>query len=98
MRTMAARSRSLHSGLRDTGALVPESGRIDGYRSVGAEHPIEVEQDLDAALHLRQAEQKIVGALAAEIRRLFDFSSRDVDRKSTRLNSSHQAISYAVFC
>src|SRR6202163_1779790 len=24
--------------------------------------------------------------------------SSDVDRKSTRLNSSHQAISYAVFC
>src|SRR5574339_1086024 len=24
--------------------------------------------------------------------------SRSVDRKSTRLNSSHQAISYAVFC
>src|SRR5438552_7206103 len=25
-------------------------------------------------------------------------SSRDADRKSTRLNSSHQIISYAVFC
>src|SRR5437660_6469133 len=24
--------------------------------------------------------------------------SRDIDRKSTRLNSSHVAISYAVFC
>src|SRR5258708_29567105 len=26
------------------------------------------------------------------------FSSPSVDRKSTRLNSSHQIISYAVFC
>src|SRR2546429_7366538 len=26
------------------------------------------------------------------------FSSRNVDRKSTRLNSSHGYISYAVFC
>src|SRR5258708_21628025 len=26
------------------------------------------------------------------------FLLRDVDRKSTRLNSSHQIISYAVFC
>src|SRR5947208_8125040 len=26
------------------------------------------------------------------------FGQRDVDRKSTRLNSSHQIISYAVFC
>src|SRR5438034_5505003 len=27
-----------------------------------------------------------------------DFSGRSVDRKSTRLNSSHTVISYAVFC
>src|SRR5258708_8940796 len=26
------------------------------------------------------------------------FGERDLDRKSTRLNSSHQIISYAVFC
>src|SRR3990170_8765684 len=29
---------------------------------------------------------------------LEDGSSRPLDRKSTRLNSSHQIISYAVFC
>src|SRR5688500_19500525 len=28
----------------------------------------------------------------------FDFESDDEDRKSTRLNSSHLVISYAVFC
>src|SRR5438094_1523818 len=28
----------------------------------------------------------------------FDFSSCSRDRKSTRLNSSHRTISYAVFC
>src|SRR2546422_8051666 len=27
-----------------------------------------------------------------------DFQGRDLDRKSTRLNSSHGYISYAVFC
>src|SRR2546429_817604 len=27
-----------------------------------------------------------------------DFETREVDRKSTRLNSSHGYISYAVFC
>src|SRR5690349_23848022 len=27
-----------------------------------------------------------------------DFNERDIDRKSTRLNSSHVEISYAVFC
>src|SRR5258708_28491036 len=30
--------------------------------------------------------------------RLNDFRKRSLDRKSTRLNSSHQIISYAVFC
>src|SRR2546430_12538929 len=28
----------------------------------------------------------------------FDFDPRRLDRKSTRLNSSHSQISYAVFC
>src|SRR5690348_12665743 len=30
--------------------------------------------------------------------RTFGFASRNLDRKSTRLNSSHPSISYAVFC
>src|SRR6266704_190438 len=38
--------------------------------------------------------RQLVHALDAEIRR----SSRTEDRKSTRLNSSHVSISYAVFC
>src|SRR5690625_6949609 len=28
----------------------------------------------------------------------FNYTAADLDRKSTRLNSSHVAISYAVFC
>src|SRR5258708_31016853 len=31
-------------------------------------------------------------------RRIADSRTQDRDRKSTRLNSSHQIISYAVFC
>src|SRR2546427_2992805 len=40
------------------------------------------------------------GAQAEEVRKLFDRSADygDLDRKSTRLNSSHSQISYAVFC
>src|SRR5437870_7727742 len=39
------------------------------------------------------------GAAAAEYRRATDAASPQYgDRKSTRLNSSHVAISYAVFC
>src|SRR5258708_12594949 len=33
-----------------------------------------------------------------EISNALSISERTVDRKSTRLNSSHQIISYAVFC
>src|SRR5258708_27396674 len=50
----------------------------------------EIEQRLDAVGELRQ--QTI---LRAELRKQL---SGILDRKSTRLNSSHQIISYAVFC
>src|SRR5258708_14833021 len=42
----------------------------------------------------RQAAQREPAAL----QRLRDRAALIVDRKSTRLNSSHQIISYAVFC
>src|SRR2546430_12592858 len=34
----------------------------------------------------------------SELRRAYNEFTRDLDRKSTRLNSSHSQISYAVFC
>src|SRR3712207_7230230 len=37
-------------------------------------------------------------AVAAIVRGRFDRALSDLDRKSTRLNSSHANISYAVFC
>src|SRR3712207_7702518 len=57
------------------------------------EGPVRVERPLDrAAEPLRGGEERLelVGGQVRE--RL------DVDRKSTRLNSSHANISYAVFC
>src|SRR5256885_11476526 len=45
-----------------------------------------------------RSEKSNAHACAAETR-AFDFSDREgEDRKSTRLNSSHLVISYAVFC
>src|SRR5437764_11794914 len=47
---------------------------------------------------------KVVQFIARELPRLSDaisvsyFAHSKVDRKSTRLNSSHRCISYAVFC
>src|SRR5690625_5741089 len=35
---------------------------------------------------------------ASEILKKFEANVKEADRKSTRLNSSHVAISYAVFC
>src|SRR5256885_11088211 len=43
--------------------------------------------------HVRDAAAAAVGAFAADVE---DFIA--IDRKSTRLNSSHLVISYAVFC
>src|SRR5204863_8945026 len=49
-------------------------------------------------------EEGAIGSVVRELRTTYanvvvvDDGSRDQDRKSTRLNSSHVEISYAVFC
>src|SRR2546422_2919482 len=61
----------------------------------------DVKRDLVAtALHLALGEQRLFGAaLGVRGDRLQDSgSTTGLDRKSTRLNSSHGYISYAVFC
>src|ERR1017187_6999103 len=49
---------------------------------------------LSASCKLDEAENPIVRGSSAWYRR----ESKTIDRKSTRLNSSHRCISYAVFC
>src|SRR2546422_7121455 len=49
-------------------------------------------------LHLRAAEGGDVGSYAGSRRTVTVIVRRLLDRKSTRLNSSHGYISYAVFC
>src|SRR5258708_30390356 len=39
-----------------------------------------------------------IGVLGSQTERYCVYPSADTDRKSRRLNSSHQIISYAVFC
>src|SRR3712207_8871073 len=52
----------------------------------------------DVADHLTEAYRDIVGSVSEEELAVYDLMSVSTDRKSTRLNSSHANISYAVFC
>src|SRR5690348_17877072 len=76
---------SLHDALPICGAVYI-AGRVlygMGYRSKGARGRVVGALTLDVAL---------LGALGGAVVGAFK------DRKSTRLNSSHPSISYAVFC
>src|SRR3989449_5028564 len=57
----------------------------------GARDPIAIELEVDQ-FRVRSPQELVVGRYAVERLEL------KVDRKSTRLNSSHGYISYAVFC
>src|SRR3989454_6314960 len=75
------------------------------FRSLGAELSLEVIGDAeDATVHadVLAEDQHVWVALhflqEREVERLHHVELGDGDRKSTRLNSSHLVISYAVFC
>src|SRR3989475_7756063 len=56
---------------------------------------------LSLQYHHRRSEHWVVTAGTARVtcgERVFDLHVNERDRKSTRLNSSHSQISYAVFC
>src|SRR5690348_17466394 len=53
-------------------------------------------EDRDATQQILIRDNVIFNSLTVELRTLFKFLMPD--RKSTRLNSSHPSISYAVFC
>src|SRR5699024_2419863 len=67
--------------------------RPSGYNPF--DHPENMQKRVDTVLTLMERHDKITAEEAEEARKT-DVSS--VDRKSTRLNSSHVSISYAVFC
>src|SRR5207244_9816881 len=66
---------------------VHEDGRVQPHHVVALVHEVAPPDALDVVSQLH-AERAVVPARAGAA----------VDRKSTRLNSSHQIISYAVFC
>src|SRR2546427_5605596 len=63
------------------------------FRSYGSA----THERLPASRH-RQQQLQLVGRLAQPAPRPAGAAVGDEDRKSTRLNSSHSQISYAVFC
>src|SRR3712207_7227012 len=63
------------------------------FRSLGWGLFVRARRELVRSLRA-QADHAADEARAAERRRI----AREIDRKSTRLNSSHANISYAVFC
>src|SRR5258708_15629709 len=58
--------------------------------------------DFDAAAFQRSRDRRDLPVAVADVRgfrqEVRTFAGIQADRKSTRLNSSHQIISYAVFC
>src|SRR5688500_19097831 len=50
------------------------------------------------ARKVKRAAREKAGELADNVTDRYEHARRTVDRKSTRLNSSHLVMSYAVFC
>src|SRR5437762_11337445 len=53
--------------------------------------------DSAAARHLAEIMDALAEKQVASVTRVMPDPHKDIDRKSTRLNSSHRCISYAVF-
>src|SRR5256885_10671396 len=76
------------------------SGRVGRRHRHGADHELVVERAGEAERRLAVAAHDLGDArgLEVEVARVLALGREGEDRKSTRLNSSHLVISYAVFC
>src|SRR5437868_12396789 len=91
--TQTAPSRIYTLSLHDA---LPISAAVDSYLRGGGAMPLNVKilvegEEEIGSLHLNEFVATYAGLLQADVMVL-------TDRKSTRLNSSHVSISYAVFC
>src|SRR5690348_17728657 len=89
------RARSLLITERDEVQGLLKDAETAGQGDRQAEVDSEAEDEADAALALTEEGED--DAIAENLRNRLEAIER-ADRKSTRLNSSHPSISYAVFC
>src|SRR2546427_6771861 len=87
----------------DVIGLIEEAGRIVGLQATTPDGPLEVRASLVVGADGRHSVVRVRAGLRidefdAPMDVLWFRLSRRPDRKSTRLNSSHSQISYAVFC
>src|SRR5207244_10561623 len=89
---------SLHDALPilGAGAQAAEEAVLVVRRPAAEQHRVDRqaadgEDEDDADVHVRGDDELVALLVGLELRII-------LDRKSTRLNSSHQIISYAVFC
>src|SRR2546422_8370206 len=80
-------------------ALVAVSGGADSVALLDLLHTLAPELGLSLVVaHVDHGIRSDSGAVARAVRELAERYELPLDRKSTRLNSSHGYISYAVFC
>src|SRR5207253_10344599 len=88
------RSSDLHAG--ELVAVAEHEQRVAGYRERNR-HAALAREHLQGVDDLTNDRGKLDRGLGPHVRVELDPRQRQQDRKSTRLNSSHVAISYAVF-
>src|SRR5437879_10807439 len=85
---------------RTVGVLVMEHiavGLVEGHKVVG---PLNIYPEKSQMLDPLQSmpAEGIVDCIRRQVEKVARGEKIEADRKSTRLNSSHRCISYAVFC
>src|SRR5262245_62791804 len=98
----AAASQREHEAGRSTRRLQPLAQLVEGVDPLAVEAEKTIASlDADALRHAAPAhaghDEPVVGLAGLETEEIPGEGVR-IDRKSTRLNSSHLGISYAVFC
>src|SRR6266496_3951840 len=102
-RIMGGFERALISALEPI-VVSPAQGRLESFArhilETTTAHPVQTRpaQRLAVAAPVTDAQPAILPQLARRAEALWRVDVCTEDRKSTRLNSSHVEISYAVFC